>query len=229
MLLLIAAVPQEFSGLRGVAREVSRHVRWQARANMPGGEALLVANGLGRAAASSGARSVLAQYPARAIVSTGFAGGLVPGLRAGDIFVAEAVRGAAGEFAALQPEGCPPTARRGILLTVDRVVQSAQAKMRLAAQGAQAVDMEAAGVAAVAVEKSLPFFCVRAISDGVGRDLPVDFNRAIRPNGTISVPRVLAAGARSPGRWLQLAGLARDVRMAAKALAACLTRCHFHP
>ena len=50
-------------------------------------------------------------------------------------------------------------------------------KMRLASlYGAAFVDMEAFGLARVAEKEGIPFYCVKAISDGPHENLP-DFNR----------------------------------------------------
>ena len=163
----------------------------------------------------------------RAVISTGFAGALNPCFLAGDVFVADSVRGDEGEFAIRSPAGSLGDVRRGALLTLDRVVQSASAKRELWRQGAQAVDMEASSVAAVAREHGLPFFCVRAISDLAAEDLPVDFDRAIRSDGSLSAWSVIGQALRARGRWSGLMRLRRNSAAAARSLGACLRRCEF--
>ncbi len=145
----------------------------------------------------------------------------------GDVFIADSVRGEEGEFASRSPTGSYGEVRRGALLTVDRVVQSASAKRELRRQDAQAVDMEAAAVAAVAKEHHLPFFCIRVISDIAEEDMPVDFERALRVDGSISPWSVLVQALRRRDGWSRLARLRRNAAGAAESLGAFLRQCEF--
>ena len=71
----------------------------------------------------------------------------------------------------------------GVLLTADHVVGRDE-KPKLAAQwNADLVDMEAATVARLAMERSLPFRTVRAISDPVDENLP-DLSRFTDARGS---------------------------------------------
>ncbi len=227
MLLVIASAPYEFSGFPDLVKRNAPDVRWSATTSIRGVEAVLVANGAGRPAAAAGARTALAKNRFRAVISTGFAGALDPSLAVGNILVAHTVLCGDREYCGSVPLVCPPDVRWGSLLTVDEVVQSSPAKRELAKRGAQAVDMEAASVAAVAAEHELPFYCVRAISDLAEQDLPVDFSRALRPDGTFSHWSVLGQAAGRAGGWLGLFRLWRDSRLAARSLAGCLARCEF--
>lgn len=227
MLLLIAAFSFEFAGLRACQPCAKTGLRWAATLDLAGDRAILVANGAGRARASAAARTILSKESVRAVVSTGFAGALDPSFSAGDVFVADSVRGREGEFTSRSPAGSLGDVRRGALLTVDRVVQSASAKRQLRGHGAQAVDMEASSVAAVAEEHGLPFFCIRAISDLAAEDMPVDFNRALRSDGSLSAWSVFGQALLARGRWSRLMRLRRDSVAAARSLGACLRRCEF--
>lgn len=226
MLLMIAAAPHEFAGFPGLVKCDLPGVRWSAITAMRGATAILVANGAGRFAAV-GTRRALVKHRIRAVVSTGFAGALDPSLGVGEIFLANTVLCDDRKYRGSVPLDCPPDVRCGSLLTVDEVVQSSSAKRELAKRGAHAVDMEAAAVAAVASEHGLPFFCVRAISDHAGQDLPVDFNRALRPDGTFSPWSVLGQAVAHTGTWFELLQLWREARLAAQSLAHCLSRCEF--
>ncbi len=227
MLLLIAAFSFEFAGLRSCKPCAKPGLRWAATLDLAGNRAILVANGAGRARAAAAARTILSRESVRAVISTGFAGALDPSFLAGDVFVAESVRGDEGEFTSRSPAGSLGDVRRGALLTVDRVVQSAATKRELWGQGAQAVDMEASSVAAVAREHGLPFFCIRAISDLAAEDMPVDFGRALRSDGSLSAWSVFGQALLARGRWSRLMRLRRDSAAAARSLGACLTRCEF--
>ena len=188
---------------------------------------MLVANGVGRAAAASGARKLLARRRFQALVSTGFAGALDPALEVGEILVADQVHHGRRMYHAKMPSSCPPGMRRGAVLTVDEVVGSARAKQELARRGARAVEMEAAAVADVAGEHGLAFYCVRSISDRATDDLPVDFNRALRRDGTFSPWSVAMQAGCRVAIWRRLLRLSRDARMAAESLARCLSSCEF--
>ena len=227
MLLVIAAFSQELARLPGLVRRRSTALRWLASAPVGGTQAVLVASGAGRLAAARAAREALGTFECRAIVSTGFAGALDPTLQVGDVLLADCVRHGPNSYPALLPESCPERVRRGSLVTVDEVVQTARAKRALASGGAAAVDMEAAAVAAVAAERGLAFYCVRAISDRADQDLPVDFNRALRGDGSFSPWSVTLQAGLDPGRWMRLAGLWRGSRAASQALADCLARYEF--
>ncbi len=229
MLLIVAAFSQELSGLPGLVTSGAPGVRWQASAMLRGGRAVLAANGAGRAAAAVAVRAMLERFECQSVVSAGHAGALDPALEIGDIVLAESVRHVSGEFPALLPTHCPAAARRGTLLTVDEVVGTARAKRSLARAGALAVDMEAAAVAAVAAERGLGFYCVRSISDRAGTDLPVDFNLALRGDGTLSPWSVTRQAGLRAGAWARLLDLWRDAHDASRSLARCLARCEFRP
>lgn len=227
MLLLIAAFSREFAGLRPLTMLAVPSLRWGATLDLAGDQAILVANGAGRALASAAARDILSKESIRAVISTGFAGALDPSYLVGDVFIADSVRGEEGEFVSQSPTGSYGEVRRGALLTVDRVAQSASAKRELWRQDAQAVDMEAASVAAVAREHRLPFFCVRVISDVAAEDMPADFNRALRVDGSISPWSVLGQALCRRDGWSRLARLRRNAAAAAVSLGAFLKRCEF--
>ena len=227
MLLLIAAYSFEFSGLPGCKPCASSSLRWAATLDLAGERAILVANGAGRARASAAAKAIVPREPVRAVVSTGFAGALEPSFSAGDVFIADSVSGREGRFTSRSPAGSLDDVRRGALLTVDRVVQSASHKRELWGRGAQAVDMEASSVAAVAQQHGLPFFCIRAISDLAAEDMPVDFDRALRSDGSLSPWSVCGQALRRPRRWSRLMRLGRNSVAAARSLGAFLGRCEF--
>ncbi len=228
MLLVIAASPREYTGLVKRSEAVSPAVRWLATTRIGGSKAVLVANGAGRAAASGATRALLEQGGAHAVVSTGFAGALDPSLEVGDIFVAESVLDNGQTHPALPPMSCPPGARRGTLITVDEVVVSSRSKQDLRlASGAQAVDMEAAGVASEAARYGVDFYCIRSISDTATLDLPVDFNRAMRSDGTLSAVDIVLQARISLRRWAGLGRLWSDARLASRNLGRYMSSCEF--
>ena len=231
VLLIVAAEPQELVPLArslGATQRLGLPVRWGRAGRLEGQPVVLAANGAGRENAARAVREVCDRWPVRGIVSTGWCGALDPRLRTGDIVVADRVLSLepAAEFQACPPVSAGP-AMRGGLLTVDHFVGTAEEKRALRMEGAIAVDMEAAGVAAEARERKLPLFCVRAVSDIADRSFEVDFNPARRSTGGFSSARIAAMAGFKPSRWHELLGFWQDTRLAAKGLAGFLGGCRF--
>ena len=227
MLLLIAAESREYAGFSGLVEHSSHDVRWLATTVIRGIDAVLVANGIGRRAAAAATRKIIAGGHIRAVLSTGFAGALDPGLGIGEVVVAEKVLDGSRVYPAGLPLQCPADVQHGSVVTVNEVVQFAESKLALGQDGARAVDMESAAVAEIAEEHRLPFYCVRAISDTAEQDLPVNFNRALRGDGTVSPWSVLGQAGLSPGRWIGLARLRRNSQIAADSLGRWLPQLEF--
>ena len=121
------------------------------------------------------------------MVSYGFCGALDPALAVNDIVIgSEVLGGAMGTLTCLvprRPTGVPTPQK---IASTDRVVQSAIEKALLFQSGAAAVEMEAAGVASYAQERSIPFYCMRVVTDAANEDLPLDFNRVRDSEGRFS-------------------------------------------
>jgi adenosylhomocysteine nucleosidase len=155
--------------------------------------------GLGPEKARQAAEAAIAHVHPQAILSIGYAGALGPqGI--GSLLVADAVKDWADKPAIIisDPtllEVASQAAReaevgwsRGELVTVGRVAWRAIEKRELAvASGAMAVDMESAATAKVAKARGVPFLAVRAISDKVGEDLPMDVSLWFSKFGSIRV------------------------------------------
>jgi len=147
------------------------------------------------------------------LVSTGFCGALDPALRVGDIFIAACVLPSAS--CVQPPASARGSVKTGALLSIDRVASTAAEKAELRKTGADAIEMEAAGVAQKAAEYNLPFYCVRVVSDAAQDDLPLDFNRMRDAEGRFSRMKILVAGFSSfPG----LLKLNKQSKAAAQAL-----------
>jgi adenosylhomocysteine nucleosidase len=101
------------------------------------------------------------------------------------------------------------------------VVSTAVEKEALGASG-DAVDMESVYIFAAASQREIPAVAIRAVSDGVESDLPLDFDRTFNERGAVSVPRVLRQIAARPHRIGGLLRLAHESGRAAAALAAFL-------
>lgn len=198
--------------------------------SLSGQKTRFVANGPGVKNARAAVEAVCRNETPSAVVSVGYVGALDPALEVGQIFLARRVK-RMGEKVDYQGElPAFPNAEgvaQGTLLTIDRVAQTSQEKRMLRQSGADAVDMEAYAVAAEAAKRSIPFYCVRVVSDHADTDFPVDFNRARRPDGTFAGWRVLAQAGFSTSRWKRLLDLKRDAELASQRLGEFLKTCEF--
>jgi 4-hydroxy-3-methylbut-2-en-1-yl diphosphate reductase len=164
--------------LRPEARAVRRGLGRSGGAGRHAGDPAVIRTGLGAVKAARRAEG-LAREPFGMLVITGVAGALDRELQPGDLVVATEVRpgpGVAGETVS-----CPSasllagelrraglTVHTGPLVTTASLAQGAD-RERLAGNGAIAVDMESAPLAAAAAGR--PVAVLRAISDVPGRPL----------------------------------------------------------
>ncbi len=137
--------------------------------------------GIGRAAGAATAR-LLSEAPCRFLVSLGFAGGLDPRLRPGDVVVAsECVDGSSGarravaeaSYAATLLRRAGARAYEGATLTVDVPLLTREAKRGARERsGALVVDMEGSWIADAAASRGTPLIVVRAALDEAEFALP---------------------------------------------------------
>jgi hypothetical protein len=230
--LLVAADAMEFEGIgRRVGRPVPLQwpIDYSASVLRAGRRWLLVANGSDAFAAQRAAETAQEREAVGCVVSVGFCGGLDPRLAPGDIFVASDVRLTDGTCVARpQTPASEKAFVRGTLISGDFVVATADEKSRLRQAGGDAVEMEAAGVAAFAAGRDLPFFCVRAVTDTAGESFALDLNALRDPTGRIRPSRVVHAALRRPAHGIpELWRLWRRSRLAADRLAGFLADCAF--
>jgi adenosylhomocysteine nucleosidase len=185
---------------------------------------------------SNAARALLAWLDAqrvRAVINVGLAGALADSLQAGDMVIAREIRGADGLFdAAASPLFQAATrlgnVRVGTAVTVDQIVCKATDKRRLAeslsVREIAWVDMESAAIAAVCDKLQIPYLVVRAISDRLDEDLPVDFNRCRDASGRVSPRRVVQAALARPRAFKGLLELRRRADLCAGNLASFIRR-----
>lgn len=73
-------------------------------------------------------------------------------------------------------------ARAGRFVSLPRIIWRGEDKRRVATEtGAVALDMESAAIGAIAAEHRIPFVVIRAVSDLLDEDLPLDFNLFLEP------------------------------------------------
>ena len=177
---------------------------------------LLVCAGARPARAAQGAAELVAGG-ATMLLSFGFAGGLDPSLRPGDLVVGAGVVTADGRLhasddalaqrlcAALDAATCGWSA--GLVADAAQAVETAAAKQALFVRTRAAiVDMESRAVA----EAGLPFAILRAVVDPAERTLPSSVLAALKPSGRIDSLALIGGLLRRPREIGTLLALARD-------------------
>ncbi len=197
-----------------------------------------IASGPGTVVVASGGstsqlRDTLASYKPswRGVLSFGLAGGLEPALAPGDAVVATGIVSDERRWSAdielpdwiserLSRGGFHAT--RAEIAGADAPVLAASAKAELFGRsGAAAVDMESHVAAEYAAEHELPYASLRIVCDPCTRSLPPLAATALRQDGGVSLPAVLASLIRSPAQLVQLPGLSRDAAAAFRSLRRC--------
>ncbi len=181
----------------------------------------LLQSGPGPERAARAATAALASG-AHALLSWGFAGGLVTDLAPGAIVLPRRVRAGNGDsfdadaawhaalVRALRADLAP---RFEDLVSVTTALTTPEQKKAAGASGAIAVDMESAAIAAVAARARAPFVALRVIVDAVDDSLPGDAERWIDERGERRLLPVLAA-AFQPAQWRDLWTLGQRYRAA---------------
>jgi adenosylhomocysteine nucleosidase len=105
------------------------------------------------------------------------------------------------------------------VLVTTRTVAGINEKKRLAAaHSAGLVDMEASAVARWAAANSVPFACIKAVSDGPLDPLP-DFNPFLSDSGQFLTGRFVCFALVRPRLWPVLIRMGRHSSQAARSLA----------
>jgi adenosylhomocysteine nucleosidase len=198
----------------------------------------VIITGIGRRNAETSVRDFLAASSPDLVFTCGFAGGLNPDLKLGEVIFELA-------DAPLAPSLSPPggervSARTGEGLSskllaaggkpvkffcADRIATTVAEKKKLRGEtGADAVEMESAVIRAVCQERGIPCATVRVISDTANEDLPLDFNVLAKPDQSLDYGKLFLAIAKSPGKLGALMQLQKQTRLAAERLAEVLVR-----
>jgi adenosylhomocysteine nucleosidase len=176
---------------------------------------------------SSGLRAALGaaiKRGASGIISFGIAGGLAPGLVAGDWVVASGVTSGNGVIATDRAWTqrlleMLPNAIHAHVAGANNVVRSPREKFALYDRtGAAAVDMESHIAAEIAAEHRIPFAACRVILDAAHRKLPPAATLGLRLDGTPNVPAVMRSLLRKPRQLPDLVRVAMDHHIAGRAL-----------
>jgi nucleoside phosphorylase len=163
-------------------------------------------------------RKCLAQYSPAGVLTCGFAGGLDPALKVGDVvfFTQDRV---------LRDELMNAGARPAKFFCAATIAATAADKEQLRrTTGADAVEMESELIQEICRQTGIPCATVRVISDAADEDLPLDFNRLHKPDWSLDYGRLIGALAKSPGKVGALLRFRKRISSAAGRLAATLAK-----
>lgn len=183
-------------------------------------EIVATTTGIGPRAATHAVEKVLDSIPLHHLVVVGIAGGIGPSVNIGDLVVPELVIDLA-TGAEYRPSVMGDTEARGTLVTSNKVIVDRAEAARLERQGAIAVDMETAAIAAICESRACTWSVFRAISDRAG-DGSIDpaLLGLAGPDGEPNVPALLRFVLTNPRRLPYLVQLGHDLRLATNAAAA---------
>ncbi len=191
----------------------------------------------GSGAVSSAARtkSLLQKADADStmLLICGFAGGLSPHLKAGDLIIPEKVLELGSRNIFLPDRELQQKSNRipiqnstihsGSLISVNQVLSTAAEKRQTyLASGAEAVDMETAAAAKTANEHGVRWLSIRAITDGADDAMPFDFNKMTDADGQISRSKIVLSAVTHPWKIPALVKLGQRSSAAARCLSGAL-------
>jgi adenosylhomocysteine nucleosidase len=211
---IIAALPGELKPLvRGWAHERRGSVdlwRWK----FDEGEWIAACAGAGQSAATRAFAEIEKDGPMTLAISVGWAGALREEFECGKTYragkVIDVKTGETFQVAHWWEEL--------LVATSPKVADSTEKKRLASTYGAALVDMEGAAVARLAAMRGIPFYCIKAVSDGLNDRLP-DFNRFIASDGSFQLTRLALYAAFRPQYWPALIRMGENSRRASKSLA----------
>ena len=192
----------------------------------------ILITGIGRKNAEKSVREFLSVNSPKLVLTCGFAGGLNPDLKLGEVVFELTDR--RGEFHEPQTEKEIRNSQNSFLrekllaagakpakfFCADRIATTVAEKKKLRAEtGADAVELESGAIHAVCRERGIPCATVRVISDTAGEDLPLDFNQLSKPDMNLDYGKLAWAVMKSPGKIGALLKLQKQTRFAAEQLA----------
>ncbi len=231
-----AAELKPFAALLTGLRKLKWPIDYAFEGIWEGRRMMLAANGAGPRLAAQAVevaiRAVLAAELSSskldAVVSTGWCGALDSNLREHQIVVPTQVL----DLASHEKFDCIPVAASGcvsgLMLSQDRIASNTTEKKQLLSEGAVAVDMEAAGVAARAKRAELPFCCIKVVSDRADESFGIDLNQLRTTEGRLAHGKIGIYAVTHPRVIPELLRLRRRANDAAAALGDFLVRCRIN-
>jgi adenosylhomocysteine nucleosidase len=201
----------------------------------------ILLTGIGRQNAEKSLGEFLAVNSPELVLTCGFAGGLNPELKLGEVvfeisnlrdeFHESQTKKESGDLigdswnSSLREKLLASGAKPANIFCADRIATTVVEKKKLRAEtGADAVEMESAAIHAVCRERGIPCATVRVISDTANEDLPLDFNALSKPDKNLDFGKLFLAIAKSPGKIPALMQLQRKTKFAAERLADVLSQ-----
>ena len=173
----------------------------------------ILLTGIGRQNAEKSIREGLALHSPKLVLTCGFAGGLNPELRSGEIVFAADEPTIRERLFAL---GAKPAK----FFCAPRIATSAAEKQELRrTTGADAVEMESEVIQNICRQRGIPCATIRVISDTANEDLPLDFNELANVDLSLNYGKLVLAVAKSPGKIPALLRLQKKCSHAAQCLA----------
>lgn len=232
---IITAMPEEARAVLRGAEQVEKSLhgnRMAFRCRLGGHDIRLFEAGMGMLNAGWAASALAAETP-DLMVSAGFGGGVLPGLKVGDVVMAERVlhwTGAGFEqvqtrFYDLNAGASASLPLKGSIITSDGILNKRHL-MELLPSGINrpVVEMESAAVARVAAENGIPFLGLRVVSDPWDEELAFSIDEFCDADKRIRPLKVVATMLRRPRIIPQLIRLARNSQIAAKSLGEAMER-----
>jgi adenosylhomocysteine nucleosidase len=228
---IVAALPEEASWLRRRlehARPAPGGPRHALLGTLGSRPIALAVTGDGAGNAREGLDALVRALPIRRLLVIGVSGALSPNLEAYTLLVAERVIEEGGRvLEADQPLWLAAmgntTSRLGVLVSANRLADSAAEKRRLLALSgtrteAAAVDLESAAYATSAMQANIPWLFLRAIIDTAEEPLPAVLNTCRDRQGSIRRAAVVGRLLLDPRPLPALLTLRRRVRRCAGVL-----------
>lgn len=169
--------------------------------------------GMGQKNAAENLKKELASTQPVLVLTCGFAGGLNPQLKLGDVvFDADANSGLKEKLIEL---GATPA----IFHCAERVAITLAEKQAMRdSSKADAVEMESSAIRAICRERKIAAATIRVISDIATEDLPLDFNAVMTPDYRLSMAKLLGKLMREPAKIPQLMEFQKRTVFAARRL-----------
>lgn len=239
---IITAMPEETQSVVraiGAARKSQISGLALRHGSLAGHEIVIAEAGMGFSNAASTAEKLIQAVHPDMIVSAGFCGGVCAELQVGDIVVATALVVVSENVREDVPIQIPAASlnfvvrqtaegRRvfgGLFASTPAIMQKSRLASLLPPDAPfPVVEMESAAIAIVAVENSITFAGIRAVSDPLHEELGFSLDEFCDANMRIRIPKVLLTVARKPRIIPQLIRLARNSRIAATSLSQSIER-----
>jgi adenosylhomocysteine nucleosidase len=169
--------------------------------------------GMGRTNAARSIREAIGRIKPERVITAGFAGGLNPKLKVGDVLYDQDFDVGIGEE--LEDLGAKPAT----FYCHRRVAITAEEKFALWKEtSADAVEMESSVIRTICKEFHIPSATVRVISDDAHQDLPLDFNALMTSDDRINYAKLIWTVISRPRRIPKLMEFQRQTIFAAQRL-----------